>query len=163
MTTENSRLAAFAPFLGAWITTGKHPQLPGRTLRGRVSFERTDGGAFVRMRSTSAEADIPCGVAIFGTDDAEGEGTMLYFDERGVSRRYVFELRQGELSWRRDDPAFRQRVTISIHPGGQRLSGRGEMSREGAPWEADLEMEYERVAPSSSSGQPPKTASWGAA
>ena len=40
MAKENTRLAAFAPLLGDWLTTGKHPHLPGRTLRGRVSFER---------------------------------------------------------------------------------------------------------------------------
>jgi Domain of unknown function (DUF4440) len=33
------------------------------------------------------------------------------------------------------DPAFRQRFSISVQPGERRLSGKGEMSREGAPWE----------------------------
>jgi len=148
MAKENTRLAAFAPLLGDWLTTGKHPHLPGRTLRGRVSFERIEDGAFVRMRSTSAEPEIPSGVAIFGSDDAEGAGAMLYFDERGVSRRYAFELREGELSWRRDDPAFRQRFTIRVQRGGQQLSGKGEMSRDDAPWEGDLDLEYERAASS---------------
>lgn len=145
MTTQNPRLSAFEALLGEWTTSGTHPYLPGRSLRGRVSFEQIEDGAFIRMRSTSAEREIPSGVAIFGTDDAEGAGTMLYFDERGVSRRYAFEIRKGELSWWRDDPAFRQRFTISVQPGGRRLSGRGEMSRDGAPWEGDLELEYERV------------------
>jgi hypothetical protein len=149
MTTQNPRLAAFAPLLGEWTTSGTHPQLPGRRLHGRVSFERVEDGAFVRMRSTSAEPEIPSGVAIFGTDDAEGEGTMLYFDERGVSRRYAFEIREGELAWWRDDPAFRQRFTIGMQPGGHRLSGKGQMSREGGDWEGDLNVEYERVTTSS--------------
>jgi len=152
MTMENARLADFAPLLGEWRTNGKHPQLPGRTLRGSVSFERIEGGAFVRVRSTSAEPEIPNGVALFGTDDAAGEGTMLYFDERGVSRRYDFSVGDGVLSWWRDDPEFRQRFTVKIHPGGQRLSGTGEMSRNGGPWEGDLALEYERlVTPPSSS------------
>jgi hypothetical protein len=70
---------------------------------------------------------------------------MLYFDERGVSRRYTFEIKDGVLSWWRDDPAFRQRFAVTVHPDGQRLSGKGEMSRNGAAWEGDLEMEYQRV------------------
>src|SRR5690349_1648890 len=86
MPKQNPRLAAFAPLLGEWITRGTHPQLPGRSLHGSVSFERVEDGAFIRMRSTSAETEIPSGVAIFGTDDAEDNGIMLYFDERGVSR-----------------------------------------------------------------------------
>jgi len=151
MTMENARLAGFAPLLGAWSTTGKHPQLPGRTLRGTVSFERIEGGAFVRVRSTSAEPEIPSGVALFGTDDA-GEGTMLYFDDRGVSRRYSFSLSDGELSWWRDDPSFRQRFSVKIQPGGQRLSGTGEMSRNGGAWEEDLALTYERLGAVDSSG-----------
>lgn len=145
MTTQNARLAEFAPLLGEWTTTGTHPYLTGRTLRGRVTFERIEDGAFVRMRSTSDEPEIPSGVAVFGTDDAQGEGTMLYFDERGVSRLYAFKIGGGEFAWWRDDPAFRQRFTVSIHPDGCRLSGKGQMSRDGEPWEDDLGMEYVRV------------------
>jgi len=145
MTMQNTRLAAFEPLLGEWTTTGTHQLFPGRTFRGRVTFERIEEGAFVRMRSTSADPEIPRGIALFGTDDAEGDGTMLYFDERGVSRRYTFQIREGELSWRRDDPAFKQRFTLTVHPGGRHLSTKGEMSRDGAPWEGDLAVEYERV------------------
>jgi hypothetical protein len=150
MPKPNPRLGAFAPLLGEWTTRGTHPQLPGRSLRGRVLFEHVEHGAFIRMRSTSAESEIPSGVAIFGTDDAEENGTMLYFDERGVSRQYAFAIEDGKLSWWRDDPAFRQRFTITVQPGGQRLSGKGQMSKEGGKWEGDLDLEYERVSASSS-------------
>jgi hypothetical protein len=150
MTTQNPRLAAFAPLLGEWNTSGTHPALRGRTLRGHVSFKHIEGGAFVEMRSTSAEKEIPSGVAIFGTDDTDGEGTMIYFDERGVSRLYAFKIREGELSWWRDDPEFRQRFTIDVQPGGRRLSGKGRMSRNGAPWEGDLDLEYEPATTSTS-------------
>ena len=145
MTTHNARLADLAALMGEWTTTGTHPLLPGRTLRGRVTFEPIEGGAFVRMRSTSAEREIPSAVAIFGTDDAEGEGTMLYFDERGVSRRYTFEIGGGEIAWWRDDPAFRQRFTVRIHADGRQLSGKGRMSRDGGEWEDDLALEYVRA------------------
>jgi len=35
-----------------------------------------------------------------------------------------------------------------VQRGGQHLSGKGEMSRDGAPWEGDLDLEYERAASS---------------
>jgi len=146
MTTHNKRLADFDAFLGEWTTTGRHPYLPGRTLHGRVSFERIEDGAFVRVRSTSADSEVPSGVAIFGTDDAEGDGTMIYFDQRGVSRRYAFKIATGELSWWRDDPAFRQRFTVTVGGGGARMSGKGQMSRDNGPWEDDLALEYTRAA-----------------
>ena len=40
------------------------------------------------MRSEIDEPEIPSGLAIFGSDNATGEYFMLYFDERGVSRKY---------------------------------------------------------------------------
>lgn len=142
---KNPHLAGFAPLLGAWTTSGTHPYLPGRRLRAHVVFESIEGEAFVRMRSVSEDHEVPSTVALFGTDDAEGEGFLLTFDTRGVSRRYRFSCRDGELVWWRDDPSFRQRFTLRVQPDGQRATGRGEMSRDGAPWEPDLALEYERT------------------
>ena len=79
---------------------------------------------------------------------------MLYFDSRGVSRCYAFSLREGELSWWRDDPDFRQRFTISVQTRGLGLSGKGQMSREGGPWEADLELQYLRAGAKGAVGTP---------
>ena len=97
----------------------------------------------MRLQSTSAEPEVPSGVAIFGTDDAKPSGTMLYFDQRGVSRVYEFEFENDELTWWRDDPTFRQRYTV-IRVAAGRLSGRGRMSRDGGAWEGDLDVDYER-------------------
>ena len=48
--------------------------------------------------------------------------------------------------WRRDEAGFAQRNTITIEDGGARLTGRGEMSRDGGEWEDDLSLTYDRVA-----------------
>jgi hypothetical protein len=68
---------------------------------------------------------------------------MLYFDERGVSRKYGVNISGDVMTWSRDDPKFRQRMTLTID--AERIVSRGEMSREGKPWEGDLELTYERI------------------
>src|SRR3954451_20648253 len=88
----NPALAPLTPLLGAWRTTGTHPLVPGTTFHGRTSFFWHEGGAFVLMRSEIDEPGIPSAVAVIGSDDAAGTITMIYFDERGISRRYTVEV-----------------------------------------------------------------------
>lgn len=141
----NSALKPASALLGTWITTGTHPLVPGTTFHGKSSFAWHEGGAFLIMRSEIDEPGIPSGIAIFGTDDATGECSMLYFDERGVSRRYEVSFGEREWKWWRNDPAFSQRVTVTISADGGTMMARGELSRDGATWEPDLSLTYTRA------------------
>jgi len=71
---------------------------------------------------------------------------MLYFDERGVSRKYDVEATPAGWLWSRNAPDFAQRFTLTLSPDGREIVGKGEMSRNGGPWEPDLELTYTRVA-----------------
>src|SRR5436190_8828471 len=84
----NPMLEPLSVLTGIWDTVGKHPLIPDTTLHGQTSFDWLEGGAFLMMHSAIEEPGIPTGIAIFGSDDATGELFMLYFDERGVSRKY---------------------------------------------------------------------------
>ncbi|MCU1370450.1 MAG: uncharacterized protein JWO77_1644 [Ilumatobacteraceae bacterium] len=141
----NPALEPLTPLVGVWRTTGTHPMVPGVTFHGRTSFEWHQGGAFVLMRSEIDEPEIPSGVAIIGSDDAAGTFTMIYFDERDVSRRYLVEVADDEVSWHRDESGFAQRMVFTIEADGARLRARGTMARDGGPWEDDLQLSYERI------------------
>ena len=141
----NPALEPLTPLIGEWRTTGTHPLMPGTTLSGRTSFAWHEGGAFVVMRSEIDEPGIPSGIAVVGSDDAAGTFTMIYFDERDVSRRYTVEVGDGEVSWHRDEAGFAQRMVLTVDGDGHRLHAQGTMSREGAPWEPDLQLTYERI------------------
>jgi hypothetical protein len=141
----NPALDPFRVLVGAWNTVGTHPLVPGTTFHGRTTFDWLEGGAFLIMRSQIDEPGIPSGIAIFGTDDRTGECSMLYFDERGVSRRYEARLRDGVWAWWRDAPGFSQRFTGTIAADGRTIAGHGEMSRDGAGWEPDLQLTYTRA------------------
>jgi hypothetical protein len=141
----NPALEALRRLIGTWNTIGTHPLIPGKTFHGRCSFAWIEGGAFLIMHSEIDEPEIPSGIAIFGTDDAAGKCTLLYFDERGVSRNYDVSLRPDGFTWSRDDTRFSQRMVATIAADGHTMTARGEMSRDGAPWEPDLELTYTRV------------------
>ena len=143
----NPRLQALEALIGEWTTVGAHPLLPGRTLNGHATFAWLESGAFLLYRSHSDDPEIPDGVAILGTDDAESEtGGMLYFDTRGVSREYRWKAAGNVLTWSRDEPGFSQRMVLTIAADGQRLQASGQMSRGGRPWEPDLRLTYSRLA-----------------
>src|SRR5262245_58185425 len=128
----NPALAPLDRAVGTWTVTGSHPYLPGRTLRGCVCFEPIEGGAFLRMHSKMEDPEFPEGVAIFGTDDADNACTMLYFDERGVARKYDVALHADGFTWSRDVPApqFAQRFRVTIAKDGRTMKGEGTMKKD---------------------------------
>jgi len=141
----NPALEPLTPLIGQWRTTGTHPLVPGTTFHGRTSFEWIENGAFVMMRSEIDEPEVPSGMAVIGSDDAAGTYTMIYFDERDISRRYEVDVAEGEVRWHRDEAGFAQRMVFTLSPDGRRLDARGTMSRDGGPWEDDLQLTYERI------------------
>src|SRR6187402_3917144 len=86
---KNPALEPLHILIGEWKTVGKHPFLPNEVLIGHASFNWMEGGAFIIMQTTIEHKDFPDGIAIFGSDDSSDEYSMIYFDEREVSRKYT--------------------------------------------------------------------------
>ena len=144
--TQNPALESFQILVGEWNTEGTHRLLPGKTLRGRTSFTWTEGGAFLVMRSQVPEQGIPASVCIIGTDEALGECSMLYFDDRKVSREYRVALSEDRVwSCWRNAPQFSQRFRGEISSDGNTIVGVWELSEDDATWTRDLELTYTRV------------------
>lgn len=141
----NPALESLRGLIGTWSTIGTHPLVPGTTFHGRTSFAWMEGGAFLIMRSQIDEPEIPSGIAIFGTDGTNHEQSMLYFDERGVSRRYEFSVSDNLWHYWRNAPDLSQRCDVTIAADGRTMISRGEMSRDGTNWEPDLQLTYTRA------------------
>jgi hypothetical protein len=139
----NPALKPFETLIGEWQTTGTHPYFPDAELHGRVSFEWIKDGAFVMMRSEIDHPKFPDGISIFGSDDHAQTYYMIYFDERGISRKYDALVTDSQLKWWRDDPHFSQRFTMSI--AKDNLVTTGEMSLDGGEWEKDLSLTYKML------------------
>ena len=140
----NPKLDGFKPLIGHWTTTGIHPMVPGRTFHGHATFDWIEGGAFLIMRTQVDEPEIPSGIAIFGTDDSNGECSMIYFDERGVSRRYETSMEGNVWKMWRDAPDISQRFAATISADAKTMTSKGELSKNGGEWEGDLELTYTR-------------------
>lgn len=89
--------------------------------------------------------EFPTGIAIFGSDDDRGEYCMLYFDDRGVSRKYDVAVDGPTIRWWRNSATLSQRYTWRIADDGRSVAGKGEMSRDGGAWEGDLQTTYTRI------------------
>jgi hypothetical protein len=142
----NLRLAALGPLLGEWTTVGRHAMMPGVTLHGRTAFEWHEGGAFLCVRTEIDEPGIPSAIALIGSDDEAETLTMLYFDERAVTRRFEVAMDGTVLRWWRTAPGFSQRYVLTVAPGGDALHGVSALSKDGRTWEQDLELRYTRVS-----------------
>lgn len=141
----NPALKPFEALVGEWQTTGTHPYLPDIELHGRALFEWTCGGAFLLMRTEVDHPKIPDGIAILGSDDEAKTYYMVYFDERGISRKYDVSITEKELKWWRDAKHLSQRFTVTITK--DKLVCKGEMSQDGGPWEKDLSQTYKKLGP----------------
>src|SRR5512142_3126383 len=141
----NPALRLFGVLVGSWATTGTHPFVPGTTLHGRASFEWLENGAFLLWRSEIDEPGVPSSIAILGSDESAGTFFLLYFDERGVSRKFEVTLRDTVWKMWRDAPGLSQRFTGTIVDGGNTMIGQSELSRDDATFQNDLELTYRRV------------------
>lgn len=139
----NQALKLLEPLIGEWQTTGEHPYFPGTTLHGRTVFEWVEGGAFLRIRSEIDHPKFPDGVAIIGSDDDAKAYYQIYFDERGISRKYDVIITDNQLQWKRDDAHLSQRFTITIEK--DKLISTGEMSLDSGKWEKDLSLIYKKL------------------
>jgi hypothetical protein len=97
------------------------------------------------MRSEIDEPGIPSAIAILGSDDAAETYFMLYFDERGVSRKYEMTMRDNIWRYWRNAPGFSQRFTGTFADDSNTIIGVSELSEDDSTWKRDLELTYTRV------------------
>jgi hypothetical protein len=97
------------------------------------------------VRSELDHPEFPNGIVIIGSDNQSNQITMLYFDEREISRHYNFTIAGNQWKWWRDEPKFSQRFTVQISEDGNTMLGKGEMCRDGKTWEGDLDLTYTRI------------------
>ncbi len=141
----NPALRPLGVLIGNWTMTGSHPLIPNTTLHGRSRFEWLENGAFLMWRSEIDEPGVPSGLAIFGSDESAEQYFMLYFDERGVSRKLEATLHDNIWKMWRNAPGFSQRFTGTLVDGGRTIIGQWELSRDDATCQNDLQLTLERV------------------
>ena len=140
---HGQQLELLGALAGTWTTEGSHPLLPGADIRGQATFEWLDGERFLISRSHYDHPEIPDAIAVTGVVD--GRLSTNYFDSRGVHRIYSVSMTAGTWRFWRDDADFAQRFTGTFSDDGGTITGRGQLSRDGATWDDDLALTYRRT------------------
>lgn len=128
--------------VGEWDMVGMHPAFPSEA-HGVSTFEWLLDGGLLLWRFDWEDPGPPSAMAVIGRDDSGRTCSMVYADERGVTRVYEMSLEDRVWSMWRDAPGFSQRMTGRLKEGG-RIEVHGQLSRDGTNWEQDLDVTYTR-------------------
>ncbi len=118
---------------------------PSATVKGLVSFEWLQDGAFLVMRMGDKPPSPPTAIWLIGRDESRPDYTVLYYDARSVSR--VYEMSFSESVWKmwRESPGFWQRYEGKLSNDGDTITAHWEKSSDGTAWEHDFDITYRRI------------------
>lgn len=138
---RNPFLERLDVLVGEWEM--RTPQYPD--VKGRVVFAWLEEGAFLTQRASAENSSFPSSISIYGLDDTKEAFTMLYYDNRGVSR--VYQMSLSDRSWKiwRDAPGFSQRFTGTFNEAGSTITAFWEKSFDGVHWEHDFDLIYTKT------------------
>ncbi len=142
---KNPMLEPFNILTGEWKTVGHHRLMPGTTFHGHTSFNWLEGGTFIVMHTQMDEPEVPDSASVIGSDDAAGRLYMLYYDVRGISRKFEVRFNGNVLEMWRDFPGFSQRCKCVVKDGGNSMEGIWELCEDGVNWVRDMELIYTKV------------------
>jgi hypothetical protein len=143
----NPALKNLEILVGEWdmeISAASFLSDPSAVLHGHASFEWLEGGDFLVARQGSKAAGPPYSTSIIGRDETIETYTVLYFDDRGVSRIYQMSLEGGQWKQWRQAPGFFQRFTGSFSDDGDTINASWEKSSDGSAWQHDFNLTYKR-------------------
>jgi hypothetical protein len=144
----NPALKALEVLAGDWeMELSNAAFLPSRsaTVKGRVSFEWLQDGAYLLLRMGDKPPSPPQALWLIGRDEATPDYTVLYYDARRVSRRYAMSFADGVWKMWRQAPGFSQRYEGTLSRDRQTISARWEKSFDGNHWEHDFDVTYTRI------------------
>lgn len=146
----NKFLSPLAFLIGSWKTEVSNASFlddPKTTLTGKASFKWYGDKSFIVMRSEtsgSGPAKPPKAIAIVNLDDTNKEGSMIYYDERGVSRIYTMNIKGNKWKLWRKAPGFSQKFEGTISRDKKTIRAAW-FAKEKTSWKKDFEIVYSRI------------------
>jgi hypothetical protein len=144
-TYVNPALADLTLLLGDWTIEIVFPGDPPNEVFGTMTCQWLDDGAFLVMRTRIDWEGPGHSTCVIGRDDAEEVYSLLYCDDRGVSRIYKMHFGDGLWQQWRMAPDFSQRFTGTLGFEGDVITAKWEISEDNATWQHDFELTYRRV------------------
>ena len=124
--------------VGQWEVELIFPTDPPGRIQTEAVFDWLDSQAFVIEHWGGS-------TWIIGLDDTSETYSVLYHDERGVSRVYQMSLSNGLWKLWRNTPDFSQRFEGQFSADGRTITARWEKSSDGSSWEHDFALTYSKV------------------
>lgn len=135
-----------ARLLGSWRVDVTLPGAAG-SIRGTATFRWLAKDALMVVRTHVrgfARGGLPTSVAVLGADDVNETYSMLYADERGVTRQYAMQLSRTTWQMERRAPRFSQRFVGTFSRDGRVIRGEWQISPDGRRWKHDLAIVYSK-------------------
>lgn len=145
----NPALKPLEVLVGEWemeLSNASFLPYPSDTIKGLVSFEWVQDGAFLMMRMGDKLSGPPAAQWLISRDESAPGYIIFYYDSRSVSR--VYEMSFAEDVWKmwRNASGFCQRYEGSVSKDGKTITARWEKSGDGARWEHDFDVTYTRIS-----------------
>ena len=143
----NKLLAALDPLIGDWdvvLSKARFFEDPDDTIRGEAKVSRELDDAVVLMRVAYADDRMPIGKWVIGVDDDREGYSVLYNDDRGVSRICQMSFDDGVLDIWRHATGFTQKFNARLDRAGKVLSGEWQFCEDGMNWHRDFRVDYSR-------------------
>lgn len=118
---------------------------PRTAITGSVSFEWLEDGDFLVMRQ-GEKGDGMWATWLISRDEDSKNYTVLYIDNRRVSRAYDMSFEKDEWKIWRSTPKFSQRFMGKVSKDKKTIKAYWEKSFDGKKWEHDFDLMYKRVA-----------------
>ncbi|HET9488110.1 MAG TPA: hypothetical protein VFO54_11765 [Chryseosolibacter sp.] len=146
---KNDALGVLAFLVGNWrmkIYNASFLASPSEEIMGKVFVEWFEDETFITMRSEAVENGPPGSVAVLNLDDTNGQGAMLYYDSRGVSRIYNMSFADNIWKLWRDAPApgFNQKFEGVVSNNGNTIIAAW-YAMENDTWRHDFSVQYEKL------------------
>jgi hypothetical protein len=144
----NPALQQLEVLVGEWqmeLSNASFLPDPSQTVKGRVTFEWAQDGAFLALRMGDKPPSPPAALWLIGRDESAPNYTVLYYDARSVSRVYEMSFSDGVWQMWRNSPNFSQRYEGKISSDGKTIAAKWEKSSDGTTWEHDFDVMYTKI------------------
>ena len=144
---NNPALKSLEILIGEWemeLTNASFLPNKSDKIKGLSTFEVIENSGFLVERQ--GDIPLPWSRWVMGRDDSEQNYSVLYFDDRSVSRKY--EMSFNDDVWRkwRSAPGFWQRFEGNISKDGKTIKAYWEVSTDnGKNWKHDFDLTYKRT------------------
>lgn len=146
---RNPALKPLEGLVGKWemeLSNASFLPRPTDTVKGPVSLEWVQDGAFLLMRMGDKPPSPPAVLWLISRDESTPNYTVFYYDSRSVSRVYGMSFSEGVWKMWRNAPGFCQRYEGVVSKDGETITAHWERSNDGITWEHDFDVTHTKIS-----------------